>query len=245
MKKRIKNRAELNEDLVDLVDSIDDEYLAEALLLHERITDAPKRALTPRLIFKRAAIVAACLLIVAAILPLAYILTFTLGGGAKGEAPDEMYPSLDGEAPDFIPDDFFVSNSANSFSDVADSLVYVLRIGHSASLVYGSQTYVTFTFSAYDNGVFIFETDVPMEVTPEILVFAATDGRVEHSHNSPEGYRPSTVEDGFTVSIAVRDGVTTLTVDATAFIAKTGAAPDSLRAIVTMHGCRIGILPRY
>lgn len=245
MKKRMKNRAELNEDLVDLVNSIDDEYLSEALLLHERITDAPRRALMPRLVFKRAAIVAACLLIVVAIIPLAYILTFTLGGGAKGEAPDEMYPSLDGEAPDFIPDDFFVSNSSNSFSDVADSLVYVLRIGHSASLVCDSQTDVTFTFSAYGNGVFTFETNTPLEATPEILVFAATDGRVEHSHNSPEGYRPSTVEDGFTVSIAVRDGVTVLTVDATAFIAKSGAAPDSLRAIVTVHGCRIGILPRY
>ena len=189
MKKETKSRAELNQPLLDLVDGIDDKYLSEALELHERITDAPKRALSPRLIFKRAAIVVACLLIVAAILPLAYILTFTLGGGAKGEAPDEMYPSLDGETPDFLPDDFFVSNSSNSFSDVADSLVYVLRIGHSASLVYDSQPEITVTFSAYDNGVFTFDVNAPVEATPEILVFAATDGRVDHSNNSPDGYR--------------------------------------------------------
>jgi len=244
VKKETKSRAELNQPLLDLVDSIDDKYLSEALELHERITDTPKRALTPSLIFKRAAIVAACLLIVVAILPLGYILTVTLGG-AKSEAPDEMYPSLDGETPEFVPDDFFVSNSSNSFSDVADSLIYVLRIGHSASLVYDSQPEITFTFSSYDNGVFTFDVNAPVDATPEILIFAATDGRVDHSHNSPGGYRPPTVDDGFTVSVAVRDGVTRLTLDATAFIAKTGAAPDSLRAVVTLDGCRVGILPRY
>ena len=244
MKKETKSRAELNQPLLDLVDSIDDKYLSEALELHERITDTPKRALTPSLIFKRAAIVAACLLIVVAILPLGYILTVTLGG-AKSEAPDAMYPPLEGETPDFLPDDFFVSNSSNSFSDVADSLIYVLRIGHSASFVYDSQPEITFTFSAYDNGVFTFDVNAPVEATPEILIFAANDGRVEHSHNSPDGYCPPTVEDGFTLSIAVRDGVTRLTLDATAFIAKTGAAPDSLRAIVTVDSCRIGVLPRY
>ncbi len=245
MKKETKSRAELNQPLLDLVDSIDDKYLSEALELHERITDTPKRALTPSLIFKRAAIVAACLLIVVAIIPLGYILTVTLGGaGAKGEAPD-YGSNIEGLPPSFVPDDFFVSNSSNSFSDVADSLIYVLRIGHSASFVYDSQPEITFTFSSYDNGVFTFDVNAPVEATPEILIFATTDGRVEHSHNSPDGYRPPTVDDGFTVSIAVRDGVTRLTLDATAFIAKTGAAPDSLRAVVTLDGCRVGILPRY
>ena len=102
MKNNKKSVAELEALLLDATDGIGDSYLVESLELHEKITDAPKRAKSPSIFFKKIAPIAACLLIVAALAPLSFILSMTLGGGCGsgdldfgGDAPS-MEDVMDG-----------------------------------------------------------------------------------------------------------------------------------------------------
>ena len=83
--------------MMNALDGIDDKYLIEALSLHEDIADSPRRAKSPTLFMKRFAAVAACLLIVVALVPLAFIISQNFN--KSGDIFDPMMPGADFETP--------------------------------------------------------------------------------------------------------------------------------------------------
>ena len=86
--KRTKKQSTAQIDRAEaLVFGIEDKYLEEGLLLHRNITDGPKRAASPAIFTKRVAVIAACVLIAVALVPLAFIISETLDKAGDSFAP--------------------------------------------------------------------------------------------------------------------------------------------------------------
>lgn len=95
MKNGIKSKAETQDRALGMLSEIDESYLSCALELHCKAVDTPSRARSPRLFVRRFSVAAACLLIVAALVPLAFIISDSLS--KKGGAYDPMTPGMDYE----------------------------------------------------------------------------------------------------------------------------------------------------
>lgn len=122
-----KSREGIEDILLDAVDGIDEAYIADALELHEKMTDAPKRAKSP-IIFKKLSLIAAAFLIVAALAPLSFILSMTLGGGCGSGDLD------------------FVGGDAPSMEDVMDGNDWVqgvVSLGETWIGPFGEITYLS------------------------------------------------------------------------------------------------------
>ena len=115
MKKQTKSRAEREKLALNLVDSIEDQYLTEAISLHTEVVDSMKKAATPKLFWRRLSI-AACIIIALAIIPVAVMIAkeFNKHSGVI----DTPYPD-------------------HEYNDV-------VSVGESVSTFYGDLTYLSF-----------------------------------------------------------------------------------------------------
>ena len=121
--KRTKKQSTAQIDRAEaLVFGIEDKYLEEGLLLHRDITDGPKRAASPAIFTKRVAVIAACVLIAVALVPLAFIISGTLDKDGDIFAPSN-------------PEDSGVTD------DLEDALRYTYttsKVGHDVTIAPGA-----------------------------------------------------------------------------------------------------------
>ena len=229
MKKCTKSKAEKENLAFNLLDTIDNSYLSEALELHEAIVDLPKSARSPNLFMKRISIIAACFLVVLAIIPLVLIVLPTLDKGGQAfepSLPEQSFPFedlLDGILSD------------NAFSDVVHIM---LSPGEGVDFAIGRLEFV----SCLD-GIFTFRISAFLESVPNISLASAVDGIPYYSLNFSGEYAGESVDNGFATEITYEDGYTQLLVDASTFIEVSGATPDSLRMVIYIDHCVIGIIP--
>lgn len=216
MKRRIKTEAEL-EKLLSLPDGISDEYLAEALSLHEKITDERSAAKAPRLNFKPLAVIAACLLIVAALAPLSFILSMTLGGGcgASGgfDEPTDGNMSSGGEYGDKL--------------DGSENGGVPHRVGDCWQTASGDITYLSL-----DGAVLTLIIRGDVEYGAATLV-SGKRGDTEYysQHSYPNADEMGTHIDGgvtLTVISTEQDGTARVEIDLTGFVEATGLEPSEL-----------------
>ena len=224
MKKCTKSKAEKENLAFDLLDTIDNSYLSEALELHEAIVDLPKSARSPNLFMKRLSIIAACFLVVLVIIPIVLIVLPTLdkeGQAFEPSLPEQSFP--------------FEDLQDGNLSDVAH---IVLSPGEGVDIAIGRLEFV----SCLD-GIFTFRISALLESAPNISLASAVDGIPYYSLNFGGEYAGESVDNGFAAEITYEDGYTRLLVDASTFIEVSGATPDSLRMVIYIDNCVIGIIP--
>ena len=229
MKKYIKNKAEKEKLALGILDTIDDSYISEALELHMAIVDSPEIARSPKLFMKRIAVVAACFLVVLAIIPVALMMhpAFDKGGDFEPALPEQSMPNdalLDGILSD------------NAFSDVEQ--IVALSPGQSVETALG-----IFEFVSFSDGVFTFGFSASIESAPRILLVASVAGIPNYSLNFDGEYAGQIIENGFTTELTVEGGESLLRVDSSLFIGANGASPYSLRMLIFMDSDTIAIIP--
>lgn len=221
MKKARKAKAEKQEQALLLLDSIDDEYLSEALSLHVTVTDARNKAKSPRLVFKRLSVLAACLLVVAALAPLSFILSMTLGGGCGSGEEDFGGDRVDG--------DHF-----NGTEDNEGAVIYKsFSVGTSLQTERG-----VITFLSFDRGVITLLISPAQEGNTEIFLTGIDDKSYYYSNYATSDNCGEYVEgvSVFTENFTETDQGQRVTVDLSAFIEKSGLAFDELLLTVSGFG---------
>ena len=227
MKKYIKNKAEKEKLALGILDTIDDSYISEALELHMAIVDSPEIARSPKLFMKRIAIVAACFLVVLAIIPVVLMMrpAFDKGGNFEPALPEQSMPL------DNLLDGILSDNAL----DVAH---IVLSPGEGVEIAIGRLEFISCA-----DGVFTFRIFALIESAPRILLAAEVDGVTYYSLNFGGEYAGQFVEDGFTSELTVEGDESLLRVDASVFIGANGASPDSLRMLIFTDSDTIAIIP--
>ena len=228
MKKYIKNKTEKEKLALGILDTIDDSYISEALELHMAIVDSPETARSPKLFMKRIAIVAACFLVVLAIIPVVLIVSPSFDTG--GNEFDPSFPEQSMPLDNLL--DGILSDNALDVAHI------VLSPGEGVEIAIGRLEFVSCA-----DGVFTFRIFALIEYAPRILLAAEVDGVTYYSLNFGGEYAGNRVENGFTPELIQEDGDTLLLVNASAFVAESGAAPDSLRMVIGIDRDVIGIIP--
>ncbi len=216
MKKRTKRKAEKRESALLLLDSINDEYLSEALSLHEMVTDTQKKARSPRLLFKSLSVLAACLIVVAALAPLSFILSMTLGGGCGSGDEDFGGSRLEGT------------------DDNEGAVVYEsFSVGTSLQTEHGA-----LTFLSLDEGVITLLISPAQEGRTELFLTGIDDKRYYYSNYGMTDIAGEYVEGVtvFTENSTETDGAQRITVDLSAFIEKSGLDFNELLLTVSGFG---------
>ncbi len=207
----VKSEAE-RERLLTLTDGITDEYLAEALELHEKITDSRGAARSPKLNFKPLAVIAACLLIVVALAPLSFILSMTLGGGCGASGGSDS-PSSDGEYGDKL------DGSVNGGEPHG--------VGDSWQTASGDITYLSL-----DGAVVTLIIKGDVEYGAAAIVSGKSGETEYYSHYSyPNADMSGThIEGGVTLTVisTEEDGTERVEIDLTGFIEATGLEVSDL-----------------
>ena len=201
-------REEREERLLQMLDGISDEYLADALSLHERLADKPRQRVS---FTRRIAPIAAALIIAVAIVPLSFIISFSVGDGCS---------SANGNAP-----------NSGDMEDAGDSMgsdiIYSqLTAGETVNTDYGCLTYVSYESGRVTLHGTVFEEELPycLWETRSNRYFATN-----HPYKDKEDRVP--VHDAVTVTYgeADEDGGRDIVIDFSAFMTYTGTDDSMLR----------------